>query len=297
VLNLAHPDVYWFVPIARPKASDPDKQVEEAAEALAEVMAARRGAPLWTAPEGMASHGLASVRLLLRRVALTPAEAKRKVFILGDAERLIPQESSQEAANALLKVMEEPPADTVFLLTASDPRRLLPTIRSRAVVLRLHRLPDAAVREFLATELSPAPSGKALMERVATAEGSIGSALAESGARAKARDAAESVLAAAMAGGAEPWERALRQMPWQARGDFTEMLDALAELLSDAARAGAGHAPRRPVSKALAAPPEPKRLVRAAERVAAAREAAQGNVNPQLLLAELSSELEEALCR
>jgi len=46
-------------------------------------------------------------------------EGGRRVFILGDAERLVPQESSQEAANALLKVLEEPPPGTVFALVSA----------------------------------------------------------------------------------------------------------------------------------------------------------------------------------
>src|SRR5512134_3166998 len=41
VLGLGHPDLHWIVPIPRPKAAEPDKQVEEAAEAIAEVLAER----------------------------------------------------------------------------------------------------------------------------------------------------------------------------------------------------------------------------------------------------------------
>jgi DNA polymerase-3 subunit delta' len=293
VLNLSHADLHWFVPIARPKAGDPDKQVEEAGETLAELMEERRQNPLWTAPDGMASHGVASARLLLRKAAMTPVEGRWKVFLVGDAERLVPQESSQEAANALLKVMEEPTADTVFLLTASDPRRLLPTIRSRAVVLRLGRLAPEEVRAFLEAHLP----GKGAAARADVAEGSIGLALAEAGATAKAREAAEGLIEAVLAGGAQPWERALRQGPWQARGDFTEMLDALAELLADAIRAESGGTPRRALPKALRSVADPDALLRVVEQVQSARESAQGNVNPQLLLAALSSAMEESLCR
>ena len=57
---------------------------------------------------------MASVRLLHQRAALTSVEGGRRVFIIGDAERLVPQESSQEAANALLKLLEEPPAGSLF---------------------------------------------------------------------------------------------------------------------------------------------------------------------------------------
>ena len=88
VAGLGHPDVHWFVPIPRPKAGAPDKQVDEAAESLAGIMEERRQQPLYTAPDGMASHPMASVRLLQRRASLTAVEGGPRVFIVGEADRL-----------------------------------------------------------------------------------------------------------------------------------------------------------------------------------------------------------------
>ena len=295
VLGLAHPDVHWFVPIQRPRAGELDRQVEEASEVLAEQMEERRQRPLWLEPDGMWGHGVPSARLLLRRLVLTPVEAGRKVFILGDAERLVVQTDATDAANSLLKALEEPAADTVVILTATDPRRLLPTIRSRAVLLRLGRLSDEKVRDFLMAHLEPRPAASALAARVAAAEGSIGAALAEDGSGAKYREAAAGVIEAALEQGGARYERALRQPPYQARGDFAGMLDALSGLLADAARERTGELPRRPVPKVLRGR-DLSGLVTASEKVQVAREAAQGNVNPQLLLATLALELEEALC-
>jgi DNA polymerase-3 subunit delta' len=258
-------------------------------------MAERRAAPLYGAPDGMASHGVASVRLLQRQAALTAVEGGRRVFVVGDAERLVPQESSQEAANALLKLLEEPPAGAHFVLTATDARRLLPTIRSRAVPLRLGRLTDDEVREFLAARLSPAPAGAALDARVREAQGSIGAALAGAEDGAKHREAAAQLLDAILEGPGPRLERALKQNPWAARGDFSAMLDALADLLGDAARAAVGERPARPLPPSLRSPREPQALLDAIDRVADAREAAAGNVNPQLLLAVLGEELAAAL--
>src|SRR5690242_12171475 len=80
VIALGHPDLHWFVPLELGrKASDPDKQVDQTEEALVDLMAARRAQPLYSAPGGMAGHGIAAVRLLLRRLAVTPAMGKRKV--------------------------------------------------------------------------------------------------------------------------------------------------------------------------------------------------------------------------
>jgi DNA polymerase-3 subunit delta' len=295
VAGLAHADLHWLVPVPRPKAADPDKAVDEAAQAIAEVMEERRKQPLYSAPDGMASHSMASVRLLHRQASLTAVEGGRRVFIIGDAERLVPQESSQEAANAVLKLLEEPPPGSVFILTTVDPRRLLPTIRSRAVPLRIGRLNDDEVRGFLAQYMDPPLAPEALDQRVAAAGGSIGQALAAGEESAKAYRAADQLLEAVLAGPAAAFERALRQPPFAARGEFTAMLDALADTLAEAARGALGQRPRRPVPAALRGRSEPAALLRAAERVAEAREAASGNVNPQLLLAVLGGELAEAL--
>ena len=281
VLGLGHPDLHWFVPIPRPKAGDPDKAVDEADDLLGEVMAGRRENPLWTPPDGMASHGVASARLLLRRASLTAAEGGRKVFVVGDAERLVPQESSPEAANALLKVIEEPPRQTWFFLTAADPARLLPTLRSRAAPTRLKRLADAEVRAFLS---GLGLKGRDLEEKVAQAGGIIGRATGDGGAAAKGRAAARAVLDAIRTGRGDWVEQALRQAPWQARGEFSTMLAALAQELALDARSGNGGNARL------------EGLVTSLERVREAQEFAQGNVNPQLLLATLAADLEEALC-
>jgi DNA polymerase-3 subunit delta' len=295
VRGLTHADLHWFVPVPRPKAADPEKAVDEAAEAIGEAIEERRSKPLYGPPDGMASHSMASVRLLHRQAALTAVEGGRRVFILGDAERLVAQESSQEAANALLKLLEEPPRESLMVLTTVDPRRLLPTIRSRAVPVRLNRLKDEQVRGFLAEHVEPRLSEQALEERVALAGGSIGQALAADDDTGKAYRAAGQLLDAVLAGSAAGYERALKQAPFSARGEFTAMLDALADTLAEAARGALGQPTRRPVPQALQGRADPASLLRALARVAEAREAAYGNVNPQILLAVLGDDLAEVL--
>jgi DNA polymerase-3 subunit delta' len=295
VAGLAHPDVHWFIPIPRPKVSDPDKQVEEAAHATADILEERRQQPLYRAPDGMATHGMASVRLLLRRAALTAVEGGRRIFIVGDADRLIAQESSPDAANALLKELEEPPPGSLFILTTVEPRLLLPTMRSRAVPLRVGRLTDAEVGGFLRSHLRPSPSDEELDQRVRLADGSIGRAIAGGNEADKAQQAAQQWLEAVLAGPGPTMERAMKQPPYAARGDFTAMLDAVAETLGEAARGTLGQPVRRPVPQALLRYRSPDPLLKAMEHVADAREAAWGNVNPQILLAVLGEELVEVL--
>lgn len=276
VADLSHPDVHWFVPVPRPKAGDLDKQVDEVAQAMGEVMAERRKAPLYEPPDGMAIHGVASARLIQRRAAMKSVEGGPRVFIVGDAERLVPQDSSHEAANTLLKLLEEPPAGSHFILTAREGAGLLPTIRSRVVSLRLAPLPDPDVRAFLKEHLGL--SGQALETKVRQAGGAIGRAVGEG--NDKAATAARDVLKALNGGDVAMAERLLKQSTWAARGEFTDLLEALETELSLKAREAAGQAPGKL-----------DRMVAALEKVAEARERARGNVNPQLLLAVLMMEL------
>ena len=267
--------MHWFVPLElAKKGADADKQVDLVAEALAEEMAARREQPLYRAPGGLASHGIAAARLLLRRLSLTPVVGRRKVFIVGDAERLIPQRGMEDAANALLKALEEPPADSVIVLTAADPEALLPTILSRVVRVRIARIPDTVVTEF-AQQVLGIESKTELVERVSSAEGCVGRLLASEGDSGAASRRAGELLEAGRKGAATLYALALSQMPFQARGGFTEMLDALATRLRAHVKTGG----------------ETHKLVQAIARVMDARELAQGNVNPQLVMAVLAEDL------
>ena len=293
VLGLAHPDLHWIVPVERPKATESEKQVEELAEAQGEVLAERRKESLYGPADGLSGHFMATARLIARRAALTPAQGRKKVFLLALAERLVPQEANPEAANALLKLLEEPPADSQFILTTEDPNRLLPTIRSRLVPLRLGRLPNAEVERCLAAHMEL--TGEALRTRTLQAQGSIGRAVATAGdGNQKATRAAGELLQAVAAGTGPRMERALKQGTWAARGDFTAMLDARAEQLAGRARWATGAGPAVGV-EGMRQAPSVDALVAAQSRVAEARETAQGNVNPQLLLATLAEDLAEVL--
>jgi len=282
VTNLEHPDLHWFVPVPRADAADPDKAVSQAEDAITEVLAERRISGVWGPAEGLAAHHLASVRLLLRSLYIKPALGPRKVFLVGEAERLVPQEQNPEAANALLKGLEEPPADTTFILTAAEPHTLLPTVRSRLVAVRVGRVRDADVTEYLRKEVTPVTTGRELAAKVASSEGIIGSVLTE-------RDeGAGAALAGRVARGVrdEPGRRAevvLTQPPWSARGDFTAALDSLARSLRDRAREELDQGNPRAV-----------RTVSDLDEVLEARQAAQGNVNPQLLLAHLLDRLADS---
>jgi DNA polymerase-3 subunit delta' len=289
VLGLGHPDLHWLIPVPRPKSSEADKQVEELEEAIGEILEGRRKNSLYGRPDGMSSHFVSTARLILRRAAMRPSQGAVKVFIIGYAERLVPQESSPEAANALLKLLEEPTPDTYFILTAADHEGVLPTIRSRAARLRLAPLEDSAIRRFLADRAESIPAAD-LEHRVTLARGAIGAALDDQTEAVKSSQAALALLESARDRSKSLWEMTIKQTPFSARGEFTGTLDAMALLLSQAAR----EATKGSLETGLAVIP-PAKLVAALERVGEAREMAQNNVNPQVLLAVLTQDLAEML--
>jgi DNA polymerase-3 subunit delta' len=88
--------------------------------------------------------GIDDIRGLQHSANLPPYEGKCKVFIIDEAEYL-----STEAANSLLKILEEPPPRVVWLLLAAEEERLLPTITSRCQRLELKPAPSDRVQEVL----------------------------------------------------------------------------------------------------------------------------------------------------
>ena len=83
-------------------------------------------------PPGRETIGIDQVREVIRQGQFTPTQAKRKVCVIARAEAL-----TIEASNALLKVLEEPPRNLVFLLLAAYTGDILPTILSRCRVVRI----------------------------------------------------------------------------------------------------------------------------------------------------------------
>jgi DNA polymerase-3 subunit delta' len=102
---------------------------------------------------------------------LTPSEGEWRVVILDGADFM-----NRNAANALLKILEEPPERAILLLTSDNPGRLLPTIRSRCRLLALKPLSDSIVAEALA-RYRPDLSAADRSVLVQLSEGSIGRAL------------------------------------------------------------------------------------------------------------------------
>lgn len=289
VAELRHPDLAWYFPRPRLKDSDPDLADvrDDYAEAIAERVA---DDGLYPPPSGAEGIFIATVRALARQSALSPALGRRKVFVVGDAERMVPQEGSEQAANAFLKLLEEPPDDTTVIVTSSEPGALLPTIRSRVTSFRVAPLAQDEMNAFLA---DPAVSKRLKKEGIPTAAADRLSFAAGAPGRlfwgeewSLAMETAERMLASIESrGGSARFEAAWQQASSKARGSFADTLDALSVALHARAR----HAARTGSDRqALGA-------ARAMEAIEVAKERITTNVNPQLITVNLLRELHDLL--
>jgi DNA polymerase-3 subunit delta' len=278
--KLQHPDLHWFFPRPRPKDSalDADAAREDMAEAIVERM---NNGGIYEAPGGDEGIFISTTHALTRAAAMAPAMGRRKVFIVGDADRMVAQEGTEQAANAFLKLLEEPPANTTVMLTSSEPGALLPTIRSRVVSIRVAPLSDDEVRAFLA---DPTVANQLDLGSAARTEELVGLAGGAPG-RLIGREAWDTALgqarrildAAAAPDRGTRMRVALAQGGFGARGKFSDTLDALTMLLHERSRSAAT---RGNTAEAFGA-------ARAVAVLEETKELASGNVNPQLLTASL----------
>jgi len=308
VLGLEHPDLHWYFPVSRPTGVSGDRLSEALESARADALAELREQPLRPSlGDEMRGLYLGLMQSLRRRAQSRPTLSAVQVFIIADAELLVPQESSPEAANALLKLLEEPPQCTRMILTSSEPGRLLPTIRSRSVPLHLSPLSTRNVASFMVAHLG-------IEDDVATwaatlGQGSIGRALGflpdDDGPgplETLRRDALKLLEAALVGSPAAGFAAALEQSSAGARR-LVELFTFGEEWLRDLAAVASGAEERvlsqdsvdrlRAMAARLSA--SPADLARAFPAFEEARELARGNVNPQLIVSGLVRRLRESL--
>lgn len=114
--------------------------------------------------------GIDAVRDLINSAHLRAYEGRTRVFIFDEADRL-----TNDAANALLKVLEEPPDDVLLVLLSANEDAILPTIYSRCQRIELHPLPVGRVAEILNTEHNVGPEQSDVIARLS--RGCIGWAI------------------------------------------------------------------------------------------------------------------------
>jgi DNA polymerase III subunit delta' len=207
------------------------------------------------------------------------------VYIIGDAERMVSQTGADQAANAFLKLLEEPPADTFIILTSSEPGALLPTIKSRVVTVRVPPLVAAEVKAFLAEPMVAAVmkkehGGLSDAELLALAAGAPGRLFGQDAWEAAAANARAILDAASSGDEAKIFRAAFVQGTSKARGKFSDTLDMLTVLLHARARSESGLSSRTARGAATAI-----------DSVERAKEFAENNGNPSLITATLLREI------
>jgi DNA polymerase-3 subunit delta' len=109
------------------------------------------------APEGDAIK-IGQIREMKWRIALKPNEASIKTWIIDDADRM-----TEEAQNCLLKVLEEPPGDSLIILLSEDPGMMLPTISSRCHEARLNAVGIEELAEWAEAKFDLEPERAKLL--------------------------------------------------------------------------------------------------------------------------------------
>lgn len=283
-----HPDIHWFFP--RPRLKDADASPAKVADDFREAVGERIKSGVYPSPPPAEGILIATMRAMVQSAAMSPALAARKIYVLGDAERMTLRDGAEESAGAFLKMLEEPSPTTNIILTTSEPGALIPTIRSRLVAIRVPALGTADVDAVLsepAMQIAILAAGgpKKLEEQRRLANGAPGALL--SGAEwADALVRARRMLdAASNRDRQEQMKTSLMQGSNKALGAFSTSLEALTTLLHERARSACE---RNNASGAAAA-------AKALDLVEAAKMDATKRVNPQLITSELLRQLERLI--
>jgi DNA polymerase-3 subunit delta' len=195
-LKFAHPDIRFLFPMSHSQKRTESAKKEEEEQLEAEALRAFSEDPFHIIQfDRNPSIWVERVQELRRAAAMTAAEGRCKVFVLREVDRMSPAQ-----ANTILKILEEPPADTHFVLTTARPQALLPTVVSRCQRVDFTPLGRDAITRVLVEERGLDATDARFC--AALAQGSLGRALQMVGEDVRGlRDQALAILAAAERGG------------------------------------------------------------------------------------------------
>jgi DNA polymerase-3 subunit delta' len=223
-------------PVTRPATGAADLEIDACGTCAACRRIARGTHPdvIILEPADTGSIKIEPVRDVIGRAQYRPFEGRRRVVIIEHADAL-----TQDAQSALLKILEEPPPASVFLLVTSSPDALLPTVQSRCPRLRFGRLSAAEVTAALTRDHGYTEADAHAV--AADADGSIGRALeAEAADAAAARTTAQQWLMQAARSGDLPARVQMAQaffpkkgLPAVERARLAACLRAMSSLLRD----------------------------------------------------------------
>lgn len=229
-----------------------------------------------------------TIRAWQRDIDLRPFEAQRRVFLLDDAQAL-----TDQAANAMLKTLEEPPPYATLILIAQGAGDLLPTIVSRCRVLRLRPLPRAVVAAAVGERYRLAPEDAELV--AAWSGGRVGWALqavAEPAVLEQQQQRLDTLIQLGMASRVERVRWAEERAKEYRGGDSSEALEWVrlwqswwrdVLLIGGGASGAITHLDRRPELEDLARSVPLEQVQQFLRRLDDARQQLADNVNPQLV--------------
>ncbi len=291
VAALGHPDVFWSFPLPGSyySAGVPDEGK------LAQLYERKRARPARAIEFAeKAEHHLASVKMIRAEAGRSCYEGRRKVFVLTHADRL-----RQEAANALLKLLEEPRENVAIVLCTSRPSGLLPTILSRCQRLRLTRPSPATVAQLLTGRYAMGESAARRAAAVAEGNLSVALGLGEDGVLEAQREWVDKTLAALLERSDNLILALLddRKGPFYNRGDFERYAGLLAAAMRDVLLvcvtgrpAGEGR-----IDAFAGQVADSRKLIKLVERTVNLGDSLNRNVNLRLLGWSLLNEAKEVL--
>ena len=150
--KLAHPDLHFSYPVIRPSGTGSEHKMssDDFADEWRRMLSQGVYFTMdqWLAEMNAANQqalmGVGESDLLIRKLSLKSSQGGYKVVIIW-----LPERMNAECANKMLKLLEEPPAETVFVMVCEEPEKLIETIRSRAQRIDVRRIDDASIERAL----------------------------------------------------------------------------------------------------------------------------------------------------
>lgn len=170
--KLAHPDLHFVYPVTTTKTITKDPVSDDFLPVWREALLKNPylSEAAWYDAIGVENKqgiiGKNESEAIIRKLNLKTFEAESKIMIIW-----LPEKMNQVAANKLLKIIEEPPQKTLFLLVSEEPGKMISTILSRTQMISVSKLTDEAIRKALLAGYSF--SGEELQDIVHLANGSL----------------------------------------------------------------------------------------------------------------------------
>lgn len=218
-------------------------------------------------------------------VFIQPNEADRKIYLFPRA-----QDMRVEAQNALLKILEEPPAYGVFLLLTDNAEKLLPTVRSRCTELSLQALPETVLRSAL-EKACPQAAFQQIAGAIGRSGGYLGQAMEILQESEDATQTTTAFLQAYANSDSFGLTQVLVPMEKFKRDALVEELERWLPVLADALCARSGSTPTQPMADKICAARSGQDLIRAISALQKAIDYARRNISPGAVCGYLQWEL------